>query len=263
MVLVEHGFMTNDKDFPLIFGDRRDEYIDDMAEADVKAICQYFGRTFKPLNSRPNRAPAKPTGNTWHRVQVGAFSKKHGALEFEKEVQADGYETYLAFDNDDELYRVQVGAFSEKDRAKKLLAEMKADGYKDAFIAVNDGHVVNEDEGDANETTAPGEKKTPYMVGEWKTNKYGTQYIEAHGTITITASQVMSRFDGPTKYNKQGGWAKRGWSTEYFEMVRVAWSRTEGYIMVAYKVNGKLKYVPYRPWNPTTGEVGDEWAKLS
>src|SRR5690606_36707684 len=38
-VLVEHGFMTNDEDFELIFGSKQNQCVKDMAHADVRAIC--------------------------------------------------------------------------------------------------------------------------------------------------------------------------------------------------------------------------------
>ncbi|GAA3723276.1 hypothetical protein GCM10022378_11750 [Salinicoccus jeotgali] len=62
MVLVEHGFMTNNLDFPLIFGNRQNQYIEDMADCDVKAVCDYFGVKFKTLDSKVDApvAPAKP-----------------------------------------------------------------------------------------------------------------------------------------------------------------------------------------------------------
>lgn len=45
-VLVEHGFMTNSRDFELIFGKSQSEYVEDMANADAKAICEYFSVAF-------------------------------------------------------------------------------------------------------------------------------------------------------------------------------------------------------------------------
>ena len=62
MVLVEHGFMTNSLDFPLIFGNKQNQYIEDMADCDVKAVCDYFGVKFKTLDSKMDApvAPAKP-----------------------------------------------------------------------------------------------------------------------------------------------------------------------------------------------------------
>ena len=42
-ILVEHGFMGNDKDFQLIFGSKQDQYVKDMADAQVNAIQRYLG----------------------------------------------------------------------------------------------------------------------------------------------------------------------------------------------------------------------------
>ncbi|WP_020006230.1 glucosaminidase domain-containing protein [Salinicoccus albus] len=63
MVLVEHGFMTNDLDFPLIFGNRQSQYIEDMATADVKAVCDYFNVAFSKSESEPSTPEA--SGDTY------------------------------------------------------------------------------------------------------------------------------------------------------------------------------------------------------
>lgn len=74
-VLVENGFMTNDTDFELIFGSKKDQYVKDMAVVHAKAICKFFGieyngkeisdtvitPTVKPV-SKPT-TPNKPSGN--------------------------------------------------------------------------------------------------------------------------------------------------------------------------------------------------------
>jgi len=61
--LIEHGFMTNDSDFELIFGSKQDEYIEDMAQADVAGIVKYLGG--KPVEpSKPSQKPApKPSSD--------------------------------------------------------------------------------------------------------------------------------------------------------------------------------------------------------
>lgn len=110
------------------------------------------------------------------------------------------------------------------------------------------------------------QKATPYVVGEWKENEYGTQYIEAHGTYTVVGEPVMSRFNSPFDIPaNEGGYAKDGWSCDYEEMVRVTWDYDAGigFIMFGYWVDSKWKYIPYRTWNPQTGEVGDEWGTIS
>ncbi|MCP3025430.1 N-acetylmuramoyl-L-alanine amidase [Halobacillus sp. A5] len=52
-VLTENGFMTNNKDFELIFGNKQEEYTDKMAEVHVKAISRFFGEDFKAQTSKP------------------------------------------------------------------------------------------------------------------------------------------------------------------------------------------------------------------
>lgn len=46
-VLVEHGFMSGTSDFNLIFGNRQNQYIKDMAEANVRGIQAWLGLGFK------------------------------------------------------------------------------------------------------------------------------------------------------------------------------------------------------------------------
>ncbi|PJH69203.1 hypothetical protein CVR96_27570, partial [Salmonella enterica subsp. enterica serovar Typhimurium] len=46
-VLVEHGFMTNSGDFQNIFGSNQANYVEDMADADARAVCNYFGVSYK------------------------------------------------------------------------------------------------------------------------------------------------------------------------------------------------------------------------
>jgi N-acetylmuramoyl-L-alanine amidase len=58
-ILTENGFMTNTKDFQLIFKDP--EYVVKIAECHAKAICKYFGITYKP--EKPVAKPTQPKGD--------------------------------------------------------------------------------------------------------------------------------------------------------------------------------------------------------
>ena len=61
-VLIEHGFMTGNKDFQLIFGSKQAQYVEDMAQADAKAITEYFGKSYKstaPKKEDDNKKPAE------------------------------------------------------------------------------------------------------------------------------------------------------------------------------------------------------------
>lgn len=78
-VLIEHGFMTGNKDFDLIFGKQRDKYVEDMADADARAICNYFGVSY--------RSSAKTEPNTpWERKsgQTGIFVAGHNIIRRDK-----------------------------------------------------------------------------------------------------------------------------------------------------------------------------------
>lgn len=71
-ILIEHGFMTNAKDFELIFGSKQAQYIEDMAVADVKGIQRYFGQSFK--GGKPSKPTAtKPKGNP--KIRTGGLNK--------------------------------------------------------------------------------------------------------------------------------------------------------------------------------------------
>ncbi|WP_051682959.1 N-acetylmuramoyl-L-alanine amidase [Salinicoccus luteus] len=109
-----------------------------------------------------------------------------------------------------------------------------------------------------NMISAPAPKATPYTIGEWKTNAYGTQWIEARGTFTVGGTRIMSRFGSPFLSAPEGGYANPGWSTEYVELMR-----QDGHVWIGYYVNGRYKTLPVKTWNPTTGIVGADWGTFS
>lgn len=60
-ILIEHGFMNGSRDFDYVFGDKQDKHIKDMAIADVKAICEFFGKSFKSKGKATKPKPSKPS----------------------------------------------------------------------------------------------------------------------------------------------------------------------------------------------------------
>ena len=71
-VLVEYGFMTNTRDFQLIFGSQQDKYTDDMAEASTKALCKFVGLTFKGGSTSSVNAPVTTSSSKeTHTVKSG------------------------------------------------------------------------------------------------------------------------------------------------------------------------------------------------
>lgn len=140
-ILIEHGFMTGTKDFDLVFGSKQKQYIKDMAEADVRAICKYYGRTFKSGKGGSDKVNVE----TVYRVQIGAYKHLNGAAalshEIESKTKLDAYLTGI-----DGLIKVQVGAFHKKENADRRLSELQSYGYKDAFITTKAGTAVKEAE---------------------------------------------------------------------------------------------------------------------
>lgn len=64
-ILIEHGFMNGTKDFDYVFGSKQDKHIKDMAIADVKAICKFFGKSFKEGGKVSKPKPSNPqTGSS-------------------------------------------------------------------------------------------------------------------------------------------------------------------------------------------------------
>lgn len=140
-LLVEHGFMTGNKDFNFVFGSKQKQYVKDMAEADVRAICKYFGRKFKGGKGGSETVDTE----TVYRVQIGAYKHLNGAAalshEIESKTKLDAYLTEV-----DGLIKVQVGAFHKKANAEERLALLISKGYKDAFITTKSGTAVQEAE---------------------------------------------------------------------------------------------------------------------
>ena len=90
-VLIEHGFMTGNKDFDLIFGNQQETYIKDMALADSKAILSYLGKSY----AKPKEEVKVVMINDLYRVQVGAFSNKENAEKLAAELKAKGYPVFI------------------------------------------------------------------------------------------------------------------------------------------------------------------------
>lgn len=71
-VLVENGFMTGNKDFDLIFGNKQEEYIEVMSKVHADSISEYFGVDGKAAEEIPNSKPSKPAKEP-SKPQSGAY----------------------------------------------------------------------------------------------------------------------------------------------------------------------------------------------
>lgn len=102
-VLVEHGFMSGNKDFDLIFGSKQDEYIKDMAEADVRGIQKWLGQSFKGEASVPSTpskpSTSKPANKTIEQLADEVIAGKHGTGDARKKALGSNYSAVQALVN--------------------------------------------------------------------------------------------------------------------------------------------------------------------
>lgn len=83
--LIEYAFYTNREDLKLLKNER-----DMFVEATIKAICKYFGITYKP--PKVNTTPSTSTGKqTYYRVVTGSYLNKADAEKERDELKKKGY----------------------------------------------------------------------------------------------------------------------------------------------------------------------------
>lgn len=83
--LIEYGFYTNREDLKIL-KERRKE----LVEATVKAVCKYFGISYKAPVVQ-NTTTSNNTGETWYRAVCGSFKDKKGAEARVEELKKKGY----------------------------------------------------------------------------------------------------------------------------------------------------------------------------
>ncbi|WP_411842160.1 glucosaminidase domain-containing protein [Salinicoccus sp. HZC-1] len=186
MVLVEHGFMTNALDFPLIFGKYQDEYIEDMAECDVKAVCQYFGVAFKNTKSAPS-APPKPSLNK-PSVSGSTYTAKKGDTLWAISQAADVSVPDLKSWNNLKSNTISIG---QKLRVKKPADKTKKD--------------------------AP---STDTSELDWQTNEHNTQWAPTEGVWVNGSEPIKKRKGSPKLDAPSTGWMKPGQRLDYREIAR-------------------------------------------
>lgn len=93
-ILAEHFFFSNDKEREL--ADTID-FINKSAEVSVRALCDFVGKEFKPLE---NKSTEKiPTEKKLYKVQVGAFGEKSNADDLLNELKNKGYNPIIVEEN--------------------------------------------------------------------------------------------------------------------------------------------------------------------
>ena len=84
-VLVEYGFYTNLNDLKILKNNRNE-----LVEATVKAICDYFGVTYKVDTNKSTTIE-----NTFYRVVAGSFKSKDLAVKKQQELKDKNIDSFL------------------------------------------------------------------------------------------------------------------------------------------------------------------------
>ena len=90
-VLVEYAFYSNLDDLKILKNNRNE-----LVEATVKAICQYFGITYKASNQSTNNST---TTSKLYKVCLGAYKDKNNATKILSEAKQKGFNSaYLLYE---------------------------------------------------------------------------------------------------------------------------------------------------------------------
>lgn len=90
-ILAEHFFFSNDSERKLA---NTDNFVKKSAEVSVRALCEFVGKEFKPLESENNSTEKK-----LYKVQVGAYSKYENANVVAKSLEKKGYNPIIVSEN--------------------------------------------------------------------------------------------------------------------------------------------------------------------
>lgn len=111
----------------------------DQFRADVKAAMA--GEDIAADRPAADEPEAPAAGDTWYKVQVGAFSKKANADKLCEELQGKGFEAFVRLIGN--WYKVQVGAFKDRSNADKLCQELTGKGYPAFATTATGGSTYN------------------------------------------------------------------------------------------------------------------------
>lgn len=120
-VLVEYGFMTSDKDFEYIFGSKQNQYVKDMAEATVKGVQDYLGKSFTSgaTTNKPNASGTTDIDKLAQEVIDG----KHGSGDERKKSLGANYNAVQARVNE-----ILLGTSATATKSVSQLAQEVLDG---------------------------------------------------------------------------------------------------------------------------------------
>lgn len=108
-----------------------DNNLETLGKAFAKGVCKADNKTFKTGTVTQTNT----TKNKLYKVQVGAFKSKENADNYAKELEKDGFSTYVV--KSGSLYKVQVGAFASRENAENYAKKLEAKDYPTYIIQTN------------------------------------------------------------------------------------------------------------------------------
>lgn len=137
-LLSENGFITNTHDAALM---KQASWLEKVAQGHVNGLAKAFNLKLKPNPAPVPSTPSNPVPGTLYKVIASSFKIKKNADERVAFLHGKGIESFVktTIISGETWYRVQAGAFSTRENAEIRLAEVKKAGITDAFIvAEND-----------------------------------------------------------------------------------------------------------------------------
>ncbi|MGL5330068.1 MAG: N-acetylmuramoyl-L-alanine amidase [Peptostreptococcaceae bacterium] len=89
-ILIEYGFYTNKDDLKILKNN-----VDELVEATMKGICEYFDISYKPRKTETPKPPKPSQKDVYYRVVVGSYEDKSNAEDMKKELKDKGYDPFI------------------------------------------------------------------------------------------------------------------------------------------------------------------------
>ena len=130
-----------------------------------------------------------------YRVQCGAYKNKSNALELEKKLKKDGFDTYVV--KVDDLYKVQCGAYKNKSNAVDLAKKLDKKGYN-TFITTYGGNPVKDNPKPKPKPSSkpkPKPKPVEFHVGDWVGVKQGAKDFNGNPAGGVVRGKIYYTLD--------------------------------------------------------------------
>lgn len=134
-ILIEYGFMDVWNEAKKMVDPAHQKA---CAESTCKAICKYFGVTYKKEVVEKPKEEVKPVTKTiYYRVVTGSYTVRDNAVDEQNKLKKLGYDAFLVAVEIDKktMFRVVAESYKDKKDAEALIVKLKKQGY-DAFISI-------------------------------------------------------------------------------------------------------------------------------